>query len=274
MMVNKWAVFCSLAAIALGATLPAIPARGPITADHRAADNFRQIPRNFVIAAKSGFRVYYGHTSHGSQIITGMEMLRTQLYDFNKGPGTLSVEEVSGDLGQKGDLTWEATTRKRLNQPGNEINLVMWSWCGGVSDNTPAGIDKYLQAMNRLEIDYPKITFVYMTGHTDGSGITGNLNVRNHQIRDFCRTHNKILFDFADIESWDPAGNYYPDTSDDCSWCATWCATHSCPGCTDCAHSHCFTCYLKGKAFWWMMARLAGWQPGDTTAPRTLLLQD
>jgi hypothetical protein len=27
----------------------------------------------------------------------------------------------------------------------------------------------------------------------------------------------------------------------------------------ECAHSHCFNCYLKGKAFWWLLARMAGW---------------
>ena len=67
----------------------------------------------------------------------------------------------------------------------------------------------------------------------------------------------------SDIESYDPDGNYYPDASDDCGWCSTWCAGHSCPACGSCAHSHCFNCYLKGKAFWWMMARLAGWEPSS-----------
>ena len=38
-----------------------------------------------------------------------------------------------------------------------------------------------------------------------------------------------------------------------------WCASHSCPTCGDCPHSHCFNCYQKGKAFWWMMAKIYGW---------------
>jgi hypothetical protein len=126
--------------------------------------------------------------------------------------------------------------------------------------------------MSQLEQDYPQVTFVYMTGHTDGSGIDGNLNQRNNQIRDYCRKNGKVLFDFADIESWDPDGNYYPDTSDDCAWCSNWCASHTCPTCSDCAHSHCFNCYLKGKAFWWMMARLAGWTPGALSHSSLLLL--
>jgi len=29
--------------------------------------------------------------------------------------------------------------------------------------------------------------------------------------------------------------------------------------CDECAHSQALNCVLKGRAFWWMMARLAGW---------------
>jgi hypothetical protein len=98
-----------------------------------------------------------------------------------------------------------------------------------------------------------------MTAPLDGTGPGGSIYARNNQIRDFVESHDKILFDFADIESFDPDGIYYPFGSDACEWCEQWCADHTCPGCEDCAHSHCFNCYLKGKAFWWLLARIAGW---------------
>ena len=96
--------------------------------------------------------------------------------------------------------------------------------------------------------DYPNVKFLYMTGHLDGSGVDGNLYLRNNQIRAWCAAHGKTLFDFADIESYSPDGTYYPDGSDACEWCYTWCASNTCPDCGDCAHSHCFNCYQKGKA--------------------------
>ena len=65
--------------------------------------------------------------------------------------------------------------------------------------------------MNGLENDYPNVRFVYMTGHLDGSGTSGNLNQRNEQIRNYCTTNGKTLYDFNDIESYDPDGNYYLD---------------------------------------------------------------
>ena len=76
-----------------------------------------------------------------------------------------------------------------------------------------------------------------------------------------------MLFDFADIESWDPDGIHYPDTDDSCPWCQPWCDAN--PGaCPDppisCTHSHSLVCDLKGRAFWWMAARLAGWEGPDS----------
>ena len=113
-----------------------------------------------------------------------------------------------------------------------------------------------------------------MTGHLDGTGEKGNLNIRNNQIRNFCKKNNKILFDFADIESYDPDGKYFLDkgADDGCNytedgvqknWADEWCNNHpgECPSCS-CAHSKSLNCILKGKAFWWMMAKLAGWNPG------------
>ncbi len=221
-------------------------------ADHQIVANFDNIPASYIDSVKSNFKILYGHTSHGSQLMSGMRMLG-DTYDIDP-----ITTEPSDDLGHNGDITWVTVTRQYLDSK-SDYNIVIWSWCGGVSDNTEAGIDIYLNAINQLEIDYPNIKFVYMTGHLDGSGDGGNLRIRNNQIREYCNTNKKILFDFADIESWDPDGNYYADEGDACSWCSDWCAEHTCLDCDHCAHSHCFNCYLKGKAFWWMLARMSGW---------------
>jgi len=233
-----------------------------IIADHNASTAFSSIPASAITTAQSTHQIWYGHTSHGSQIVTGMNMLASEdsSYAYNTGSGALNLQENdSVDLGHNGDTTWVTTTRGILDTPGNNINMVVWSWCGGVSDNTEAGITTYLTSMNQLEDEYPSVYFVYMTGHLDGTGPGENLDVRNEQIRSYCNSNNKILFDFADIESYDPAGTEYPTGSDACEWCTTWCETNDCPICTECRHSHCFNCYQKGKAFWWMLARTAGW---------------
>ncbi len=231
-----------------------------LIANHLASAAFDNIPQQYIDSIQANFDIFYIHTSHGGQIISGMYLLENELslYEYNMGDGTLSLSEYGDDLGYEGDTTWAPITRQRLDQEGNTCNIAMWSWCGGVSSNTEEGINIYLNKVNQLEQEYPNVTFIYMTGHLDGTGVDGNLYARNNQIRDYCQANGKVLFDFADIESYDPVGNYYPDASDACEWCEDWCAAHDCESCS-CAHSHCFNCYQKGKAFWWLMARVAGW---------------
>ena len=95
-------------------------------------------------------------------------------YDFNTTgdieAGVLSLADYtpSGDLGNPDRVTWASTTRNYLNTPGNNRNVVIWSWCGQVSPASEADINTYLNLMNQLERDFPDVKFVYMTGHLDG----------------------------------------------------------------------------------------------------------
>ncbi|MDH3890569.1 MAG: T9SS type A sorting domain-containing protein [candidate division Zixibacteria bacterium] len=237
-----------------------------IVADHTVIPEFESIPASVIQQVKSDFRLFYGHTSHGNQIIAGMNVLRGEdpLYAFTRGPvaaDSLSIEENDqNDLCGVYDFPWMNQTRTALDQEGCDRNVVMWSWCSGMTWQTEQGINMFCDSMSQLEAEYPDITFIYMTGHLDNSN-GDNLLLRNQQLRDFCVANNKVLFDFADIDSYDPDGVYHADPSEWCDWCDVWCASHDCPSCYDigCSHSHDFSCYRKGKAFWWMMATMAGW---------------
>jgi len=250
-----------------------------IIIDH-SCTHLSTVPIGYINMAKSDLKIWYGHTSHGSQITSGIDNLQNHIgepYTFNPSGsgGALSYQEQTGvDLGHNGDTSWAQVTRQVLNTPGNDRNVIMWSWCGGVSDNTVEGINIYLNKMTGLENDYPDIQFVYMTGHLDIWAYT-NLKARNQQIRDYCQANNKILFDFADIESYNPDQEFFDYANDNCNyysgpggsllgnWADEWCAANPgsdlCWSCS-CAHSKSLNCNLKGRAFWWMMARMAGWE--------------
>ncbi|NQE45357.1 Cell surface glycoprotein [ANME-1 cluster archaeon GoMg2] len=280
-MKNKMILFGIIAMLTL---IPSVHADA-IIIDHNCT-NLSQIPYYWIDQAKN-LTIHYAHTSHDSQITSGVENLETiypnysfarresgteglppiedppalRMYDGNP-PETYITPEDYWDRQSGMDRT------RAVADTGN-YNFSMWSWCGQVSSASEAYIQDYLGTLNQFESEYPAMKFIYMTGHTDGSGETGNLNVRNNQIRDYCIANAKILFDFADIESYDPDGNYYLDRGvrDNCSynggnWADEWCAANPgsnlCISCS-CAHSKKLNCNLKGRAFWWMMARLAGW---------------
>ena len=256
-----------------------------IIADHTIA-KLSILPDNWIDSAKAKLHIAYGHTSHGSQLITGMtglENWKGSQYAFNEGGlnGALDIDDNAfpgaSDLGNPDRTAWETATRNYLNNPSNnDVNVVIWSWCGQVSSATESDINTYLSLMNGLENDYPGVKFVYMTGHLDGTGLNGNLNQRNEQIRNYCLTNGKILYDFADIESYDPEGIYYldKDANDNCdydsdgngsldkNWAVDWQNSHilnvdwfNCSA----AHSQPLNGNLKAYAAWWLWAKLAGW---------------
>jgi hypothetical protein len=241
------------------------------------------IPSEWISIAKQELHIAYSHTSHGSQLTSGMTGLvtfRGTEYSWNKGGnnGALDLHDyaIPGDLGSPDRTSWATETKTYLDQ-NPDVNVIIWSWCGQVSNATSAEIDLYLQLMSDLENEYPGVRFVYMTGHLDGTGLTGNLHLRNEQIRSFCRDNNKILYDFADIETYNPDGVYFGnkkpndacgydsngDGNTDGNWGVEWQNEHSLGvDWFDCSaeHTQPVNANMKAYAAWWLWARLAGWE--------------
>ena len=264
----------------------------PLIVNHTCTDITR-IPEWAITQAKDVLHVAYGHTSHGSQITSGM----TALVVFaNAGGKGLSLPENifawnHGGIGKALDLhdyamggdvgsypQWVDNTRAYLNDPENaDVNVIMWSWCGQVYSKyqNSSLFDEYITPMNQLETDYPGVTFVYMTGHVNHWADANN-KAANQIIREYCRANNKVLYDFSDIESHDPDGVYYAFPNDNCdyyasragallgNWAKEWQASHEINvdwyACGS-AHSEPLNANLKAYAAWWLFARLGDW-PG------------
>ncbi len=284
-------LFAVLVAILFAAPPVAGARTSPLVIDHTSAD-LAVIPVSAIEGARANLHVAYGHTSHGSQLIGGMDGLMEfdgaplppATYAWSEGGsgGSLDIDDyfVSGDLGNPDFTSWATRTRTYLSSPANrDVNVVMWSWCGQVSGASEGNINTYLSLMSALERDFPSVTFVYMTGHLDGSGVAGNLNQRNEQIRAWVRSHNGVLYDFADIESFDPDGTGYlaRGANDACdydggNWARAWQNSHtegvdwySCSA----AHTEPLNANRKAYAAWHLFARLAGWNPSSPTPTPT-----
>ncbi len=237
--------------------------------DHREATVLGLDPAR-VENAKEKLRIAYWHTSHGSQLVDGMSGMDafyggTGLYRLGSGGLVLDDHYGPYDLGNPDFDNFESVTRTYLaDHPST--NVVIWSWCGEVSGAGESDIDNYLSRMDSLIADYPNVRFVHMTGHADGSGLSGNLHLRNRQIREHCETEEHWLYDFYDIECYDPDGAYYGDKHvyDSCeydgghNWAIDWQAAHP-DDWWDCssAHSQPLNANQKAKAAWRLWARLA-----------------
>jgi len=185
-----------------------------IIIDHTCA-RLNDIPTVWINAAKQNLHIAYGHTSHGSQLTTGMTGLvgwKGDLYAWNFGGtgGALDLREWdygvgfgspdattwAMDLGNPDRSAWATATREYLNRHP-EVNVIIWSWCWQMVTSEPTEIQLYLDLMNDLEQDYPAVKFVYMTGHVVEGQLWGEGTTWSHmhymrakQIRDYCLANN------------------------------------------------------------------------------------
>jgi hypothetical protein len=291
---GEWPVVIQAAAFRTQdtAVIPVYGAAGPasrrgIVIDHTTTD-LSQIPDEWIEKAKQNTRMYFGHTSHGMQITTGLTRLQSQqgskysvaiAEQLPSQPRALRILDAST---YDWDPDFYPTVAKTLrNNP--DINIVMYVWCTQPTGRDwKALFDKYTTDMQSLERQFPNTTFVYVTGNAQEQDCAGcDRHQFNEALRRFARDNGKVLFDFGDLDAW---SNGKRRTYSSPNWCsaygcsagATIPAEHPDWGGGDynnpCGHATYAGCDNKAKAVWWLFARLAGWS--GASAAQTRLAQN
>ncbi|MBN2173934.1 MAG: hypothetical protein JW731_07375 [Bacteroidales bacterium] len=251
-----------------------------IIIDHNCKD-ISLIPESVIDDIQQNIRFEWAHTSHGGQINCGLMQIDTLYPAFNVEIGDMVLPEVPDALciydGIEGyfapgsccqyvgpDKYWETpegiqwVIETLTHNPS--INVSAWSWCTELDTYTEEQVQQYLEQMTEFESMFPNVTFIYFTGNAQADGDVGyNRHLRNDQIRQYCFENNKILFDFEDIDCWYNGEFHYYLYGND-----TIPIQHDAYNGDACGHVNYLSAEQKGRAIWWMMARLRGWEPSIT----------
>jgi hypothetical protein len=261
-------------------TLP--PPNGAVIIDHSSVAMFDLIPEDFIEQA-AAIPSLYIHASVGGTIGTGLDCLSGALDTrafcesisdpkYDRSAWTWEPHAGSGCTGKLQDLVDAVPSNpdyvvyhqkfcyfEGLDELGSNC-------CGSPPDPdaTTANFEAYAEAMNRLEAENPGKIFVWWTTpYVQGQGHVC-ANDWNTRMRIYARENGKVLYDIGDIETNSPDG--VPTLVDGLEAAFP-------PYCGEDEGPSCHPTFPKegsgpdggnvrlAKAWWVMMALLAGWEP-------------
>lgn len=240
-------------------TVDEVPS-GYLIADHTIMTKMYkgEIPLADIQNAKKKLKISYIHSSHGSQLTNGIDTYATWINTSSSIAPTLYKDAAANYFNRASSYDNGTSlylyNRANLNivissnasssnlntlfsYAKSDANVFMVAWCGQMSTMSEEGVNRYLADMTALENANSNITFIYMTGHLSGTysnvnnpyhgtGTASKLYRNNQIIRNYCKTNGKVLYDFADIESY--AMDYDTNTSHNINYmelnanCAAW----------------------------------------------------
>lgn len=248
------------AAFLFAVLAPAAALAEGLVIDHRCVDD-RTIPKESLDRARA-LDVLFGHQSVGGNVLEGMYSLaerdserysfeapnepEADWFDENAGVGEFAVGENEDPRSKI-----EHFARKVDEEGfGARVQVAMMKLCfvdiGDDEGEARSVFESYRATMEKLEAKYPKVRFVWWTVPLEEESKAGR-NAFNRLVREHCKAKGKALYDLADIESHDAAGKEARGPA----LCKAWSE--------DGGHLNDPGKLRAARAFWWLLARLAGW---------------
>jgi hypothetical protein len=259
-----------------------------LVADHTILDTFDQIPQS-AISAAAAKKVLFMHQSTGGYIYDYGLLCLAGLHGD---PDNFPQECVTYAQNRANDSwpwydnsnwSWDAWPTSQADaiaktdqfvsivhsQAANyEVIGMKYCYVDGWNQNLNVSEQYYINNMLALESQYPGKTFIWSTSALWGdpgtaceNGDTSCQNIAsfNQQVRAYAKAHNKPLYDIADIESHDSNGNACTVRGYE-GLCSGW---YSDSG----GHPNKEASIRLAKGFWWLMARLYGWNGSTSSQP-------
>jgi hypothetical protein len=259
-----------LPTIRKGSTSPS----GAIIVNHTMINTFDTIPPS-ALSAAAATKTLFMHQSTGANIRSiGLDCL-AGLNDPNYVPPECTLYNRNPPYIPYDNRNW---TWSIWSTPMADAIAKMDMWVSVVNaqqsnyqvlgmkfcyiDSWNLNFDNYRQKMELLERTYPQKKFIWTTSALwSESDVSRNLNnagntyLFNQQLRAYAIANNKILYDLADIESHDPNGNLCQSNGYEAL-----CDEYSDGmGGGGGGHPDVDGSIRLAKGFWWLMARISGW---------------
>jgi hypothetical protein len=241
------------------------------TIDHTTV-NADAIPDSILASAKQ-LDVYFEHASVGGYIMDGMDALaaadprytytRHSDSSSNDAPPTLGqlqgistwfgansgiADFMRGNPGPAPKVSYFVTSMATIGPAAP--NVAMFKFC--YIDNQAPALAKFESVRDTLESltsQYPNITFIWWTMPVETTGDPVKEEY-NNLIRNYCRAHEKVLFDIADIECHNPAGVKNTNGGYEAL-----CSEYNLDG----GHPNPVGAERRARALWCLLAGICGW---------------
>lgn len=218
-----------------------------LTVDEQAVDLFSGIPNPNIIDAKA-LTLMLRRASVGGNISSGLDTLHTQ---------NTKYDQSNWAFQDRGNPGWAEKITDFENQVALQLSsreIFSMKFC---YIDTAASWTEYRDHMEALQTANPTKTFIWWTMPIMTTG-DASRDAFNASVRSYATTHDIILFDIAAIESHDPDGNPVTNGGYEAMY-----GSYSSDG----GHLSATGQERMAQAWWYMMARISGWNGNPSPTP-------